>query len=206
MNHELQLSKNTLDKARSIDARLASAVPGERPRVLYMCAVTPGEGTTSLVWSQAASLAAMGDASVLLVDCRRNESSLSGVVARLQEDSSTLERVGDLQPTPLENVTLVTCRVDQEERPFAELPTIIGQWRDLFNQIIVDGPPFEEISNLSSLRGVIDGVILVVESEKHRAEVLTSIIDSISSSGVPVIGTILNRKKKWIPEFLYSRL
>jgi Mrp family chromosome partitioning ATPase len=47
-----------------------------------------------------------------------------------------------------------------------------------------------------------DGVILVVEAERTKAEVVRKIRKDLESTGVNILGVVLNKKKNYIPDYL----
>jgi len=49
-------------------------------------------------------------------------------------------------------------------------------------------------------------VVLVVESELTRAQVVDYAIDRLNSSGANILGTILNKRQFNIPKWLYRFL
>jgi Mrp family chromosome partitioning ATPase len=48
----------------------------------------------------------------------------------------------------------------------------------------------------------VDGVILVVQAECTKTEVVRRIAKELGSAGVNILGIVLNKKKKYIPAFL----
>jgi len=47
-----------------------------------------------------------------------------------------------------------------------------------------------------------DGVILVVEAERTKAEVIRKIRKDLEATGVNILGVVLNKKRSYIPEYL----
>ena len=52
----------------------------------------------------------------------------------------------------------------------------------------------------------VDGVILVVEAEKTRWQVALSAKEKIIKSGGTILGTVFNKRKYYIPEYIYKYL
>jgi Mrp family chromosome partitioning ATPase len=48
----------------------------------------------------------------------------------------------------------------------------------------------------------VDGVILVAEAERTKIEVARKIRKDLESTGVRILGVVLNKKRNYIPEYL----
>ena len=51
-----------------------------------------------------------------------------------------------------------------------------------------------------------DGVVLVLEAEKTRWQVADKARESIENHGGKVLGVVLNKRRYYIPDFIYSRI
>jgi capsular exopolysaccharide synthesis family protein len=72
--------------------------------------------------------------------------------------------------------------------------------------LILDGPSVLSSSDASVISKHFDGVILVVECEKTRWEVVQLAKDRIDKIGGNILGIILNRRKYYIPKALYGKI
>lgn len=72
-----------------------------------------------------------------------------------------------------------------------------------FDFVIIDSPAVMKSSEAQILSGYLDGVIFVIKAEKTKWEVAKIALNNIENSGGKVIGSILNRRKFYIPNFLY---
>jgi Mrp family chromosome partitioning ATPase len=52
----------------------------------------------------------------------------------------------------------------------------------------------------------VDGVVLVVEAEKTRWQVVENLKEKIQNVGGNIIGVVFNKRRFYIPEALYKRL
>jgi protein-tyrosine kinase len=52
----------------------------------------------------------------------------------------------------------------------------------------------------------VDGVVLVLEAEKTRGPVAENLKERIQKNGGNLLGIIFNKRRHYIPEFLYKRL
>jgi Mrp family chromosome partitioning ATPase len=82
----------------------------------------------------------------------------------------------------------------------------IEQLRQQYAVVIVDCPPILIDSSWSAVFRMVDGVILVVEAEKTRSAVLRSTTKMIGEVGGHILGIVFNRRRQYIPRFLYRFL
>ena len=79
-------------------------------------------------------------------------------------------------------------------------------WKKAYSYIVLDVPAvLEEISSLR-LAGMADAVILVVEAESVRWEVAQKAKALLAQANANVIGTVLNKRRFYIPEWVYKTL
>jgi Mrp family chromosome partitioning ATPase len=82
-------------------------------------------------------------------------------------------------------------------------------WKKLkqrFDLILVDSPPATTSTDGLAISSKVDGVILVVEAEKTRWPVAENVRDRIKRSGGNILGIVLNKRRFYIPDFIYKRL
>jgi capsular exopolysaccharide synthesis family protein len=75
-----------------------------------------------------------------------------------------------------------------------------------FRWIVIDGPPVTLYSEAVSLAGISDGVILVIQADRTRGEVVEQAKRVLEDGGARILGAVLNRRKHHIPQFIYKRL
>ena len=83
---------------------------------------------------------------------------------------------------------------------------IMSSLRSRFDLILLDAPPLCESSSASRLASMADGVILVVEAGKTRWQVIKHQIEQVTANKGQVLGVILNKRRYYIPDFIYKRL
>jgi Mrp family chromosome partitioning ATPase len=74
-----------------------------------------------------------------------------------------------------------------------------------FELIVLDLPPLDS-TNLLDWAPLLNGVVLVIESERVRWQVAARGIELLENAGTQVLGTILNKQRQYIPQWLYQRL
>ena len=78
--------------------------------------------------------------------------------------------------------------------------------RAVYDYIILDGPPVPSFSEARVICSKVDGVVLVVEAGKTREQVAVRAKKELEEAGGKVLGMVLNRRKYYIPEWIYKRL
>jgi Mrp family chromosome partitioning ATPase len=75
-----------------------------------------------------------------------------------------------------------------------------------FDFIVLDGPPVFRCSETRLLASKVDATILVIRSGKTRKQIAYRAIQELETAGGKVLGTVLNRRKYYIPDWLYKWL
>ncbi len=184
-------------------------------KVVMVAATDHGEGGTTTAAILASTLAKSGTLKILLVDANLRTPALDEVFEPGQD--SKLRGLSDqvLSEAPLDqtiyqtdipNLSFMPCGevVTSPSYMFDSQPinTMLSALREKFDFIIFDGSPLRDYSESCFLAGKMDGVILVVEAERTKIEVARKIRKDLESTGVNILGVVLNKKKNYIPEYL----
>ena len=78
--------------------------------------------------------------------------------------------------------------------------------RKKFDYVIIDTPPVNSYAESIVIATKVDGVVLVLESDKTRQQVALRAKQEMQKAGANVLGVILNKRKHYIPEWIYKRL
>jgi len=78
--------------------------------------------------------------------------------------------------------------------------------RKKFDYVILDAPPINSYAESRVIAAKVDGVILVLESGKTRSQVAVRAKQELEEAGTKILGVVLNRRKHYIPEWVYKRL
>ncbi len=84
--------------------------------------------------------------------------------------------------------------------------SILDGLRTRYQHIFLDIPPILNYAEGLALSKICDGVILVIEADRTRVEVIQEAMRMFEKSGVDVLGAVLNKRKYHIPEWLYRKL
>ncbi len=88
----------------------------------------------------------------------------------------------------------------------SDLAYIVRSLTGSFDLVIVDLPPASEGPLGPSLCKGLDGVVVVVEAERTRLPALQATRKAIELHGGSIIGSVLNKRRYYIPSALYKRL
>lgn len=83
---------------------------------------------------------------------------------------------------------------------------IIETLKGVYKYVIYDSPHTQNNSESLAIASAFDGVVMVVSGNETRTGVAQAAKDSLVQSGANVIGVIFNRRKYYIPRWLYELL
>jgi Mrp family chromosome partitioning ATPase len=72
--------------------------------------------------------------------------------------------------------------------------------------VLFDAPPVNHFDEGLALSGMVDGVVMVIQAEKTRWEVAQSAKQRLEDSGGRILGVVLNKRKFYIPKWLYETI
>jgi Mrp family chromosome partitioning ATPase len=185
-------------------------------KVVEFIGPSGGEGTSSIARDFALLMTRRDNLPVLLLDL---DLPINGQVAWLAEHTLLLPLAIRI---PLPHGTLTFHRVGTTTLIVSELvlnddgvdpakdPLVgsqaLDKLRDAFSLIVTDAPPLS-----SSFEGVAfsvfaDATIMVVEAEKTRAPVALDLSERLTDMGAHLVGFVFNKRKFYVPEYLYREL
>ena len=189
---------------RALRTSVLLSLAEQPPKVLLVTSSQPGEGKTSTSLNLAATLAQKGSR-VLLVDADMRRpglskalkmttgNGLSGILTGAYEyDETLVKRVegldtlyllsaGSRAPNPAE----LLCSIKMEK--------LIQILRQKFDHVVIDSPPILPITDATIISTLVDGVIMVVESDKTSRAALNRACRVMEHSGGRILGTVFNK-------------
>ncbi len=78
--------------------------------------------------------------------------------------------------------------------------------KDSYNYVVLDAPPVLEFAECRVLCAKVDGVVLVIDSGKTHRPVAIRAKRQLEDAGGKLLGVVLNKKKNYIPDFIYRRM
>lgn len=196
----------------SIEVELA----GKTKRVILFTSAMAGEGTTTIAANFAKILALQGGERVLVCEMNARRPAFSDVfstngesgiteyftsgnglaelVQRTEEDALGVLHVGH------QDATVIQLHLNKV------FPRLLAEALKNFDTVIVDAPPVLSAPETPPMAEFVDGVVLVVQSGKTKREAVVRAIDSIKNFNGKMLGVVLNRKRYYIPDFIYRRI
>jgi Mrp family chromosome partitioning ATPase len=197
----------------SLDAALGEQ---RRPVIVFASAVA-GEGATTLATAYARLLALEGARRVLLVELNARRPALAARLGIQPGDGSTHYFT---EVRPLSSVTQrladapgvdvvvagtpdpVKIQLNLERR----FPKLIEEARRSYDAVVLDAAPVTTSPETPPLAPLVDGVVLVVQAGRTKRQVVQRAMAMIEQFEGKLLGVVLNRKRYFIPEFIYRRL
>jgi len=188
---------------RTLSSRLQPLFDDRRPVTLAVTASSAGEGTSTVARELAYYIAAEGKTVLYCgdpadLDAVRLNSGTTETQSRTIVDTSrpglSLVDIADLY------------RRDSGFGSKLALKDWLAANSQSFDLVIVDVPPVLEQQSWGGFMGVPDGVIMVVEAERSRSEVVNATTRLIGEANGHVLGLVLNKRRQYIPKTLYKWL
>lgn len=191
---------------------ITAALPDIDHRSVLFVGSKSNEGTSTMARQLAKAVSLRMEKTVLLIDLDRSRPDLH-VYANLKpvtdvESGDPIETAlcqveeSSLYVMPLFQRTMVTPRtIDTAKGSVFWEPL-----KDRFDLIIVDSPPATMFPDGLAIASQVDGVILVVEAEKTRWQVALNVREKIEKHGGNILGIVFNKRRFYIPEFIYKYL
>ena len=191
-------------------------LPNSKSRVIQFIGSRKNEGTSTILREFGQFLGEKANKFVLLVDEDHHHRSLhkafiypSGISLHdvISEGGSLDKAIFQIR-----NSRLFLCRLSGGTTATA-LPVLSVNdemlWtrlRNEFDFILIDSQPISESENGLNLCSVADGVVLVIEAEKTRSQVVSTLKNRIIQHGGNILGLVFNKQRYYIPEAIYKWL
>jgi Mrp family chromosome partitioning ATPase len=182
--------------------------------VLHFVASSAGEGASTLSSEFALVAARVADSRVLLVDADRSQLATAakfgcstdlGIVDQVQTNGPLETRViRDHNNTGLQIGVL--CGQNSPPLSRKTMPALYEQLRANYDLTIIDCPAIFSDRYFELCPEAADGVVLVVQAERSRPEIIRQAQALVENAGGRFIGSILNRRHTYIPDWLYRLL
>lgn len=190
---------------------------GLRGRTLGVMGVESGAGASTISAALAIVAAQRCGLHSTLIDANSENSSLSklfnlngapGLAELANGDATHAECVQTSGESGLSLISSSSSYKEQQRLEAApkSLSAAIQNFREDSDLIIVDLPPALSADRAVVLAHYMDVVLLVVESEKTNVEVAERIARRIAQSDQQVVGVVLNKTRRYLPNWLSSMI
>ncbi len=192
----------------------SDAVP--QPKLLGIVAARHGEGTTTTAGVLASILCRRRGGRVVVVEANYRSPSFetafgikaNGGLAQLITGTQTLAEVA--QATQLPNLFAIGCGTS-EVPPSAlfDAPGFtpaLAQLREHFDFVIFDLPPVNVYGDSLIVGPRLDAAVIVIEADATRITEVERARRTLERTGVHCVGSVLNRRRNYIPAFIEEML
>lgn len=202
-----ELPEELVRAMTSLRVSLESALAERSPRVVMFLSSQASEGTTTVAAQFALTLARDERLRVLLMDAHARRPALDSDPARtaaiLRPFATGGPEVG------LQNLDLLPVSEEQRAEGLMaadDVRATLGALGGQYDWVVMDGPPALESPDAAVLAATAAGVVLVVQAGRTKRPVLARSAELLRKAGARVLGTVLNRRRLEIPEFIYRRI
>ncbi len=203
-------SGDALVEIERIAGALLDLRRGRGGQVITFASSVHGEGSSFISYNVARHISYIIGQKVAWVDANFRSPQIGlideGVNFReLLADPDTFNDIstgGDLTLIPHGNRHIRTTDLLENE----SYPELLARFQEKFALTILDAPPVSESIDVSRLASPTMGLVLVVEVRRLKHQIIKYGIEKLSSQGVNVIGTVINRMIYDVPAAIYNRL
>lgn len=194
---------------------IISALPNGKGIVLFI-GTNETDGTSTMAREFASFMAVHVGAPTLLFDADREKpSQLARFGIRGSADfeqvvtdgRSVDEAIYAVRNTGL-HVGALSLR--PTSRPFVfgspRADHLFTQLRQRFDMVVIDAPPPTVAPDVLGLSAKADGVVLVIQAEQTRFHQAKRTKELIETNGGKLIGIVFNKRRFFIPDWIYKRL
>jgi len=211
-----EVFKEKMSEFYSIKGQLLSVAGDKKIKSILITSCYPKEGKTTTALSIAYALTDETDFKVLLIDGNFRAPKLHSFFEIEQSpgfsDLFLSENETPISFKPIGNESLIVIpsgsavvnpvRILNEEA-FKEKLDSLGE---TFDYVITDGTSIFGYSDILVAAKYFDGIVLVVECERTRWEVVQEAKERLENVGGYILGVVLNKRNYYIPKAIYGKV
>jgi len=206
----------SVDEYHALASEIYLALPDVRSRIVMVTSAADGEGTSTVAREFARTIASTTEVDTLLVDANLRHPSHHKAFRALQDPGLTDAVLGGvsvdqcIQRTQVPHLSLMAAgrRVVAPPRVFTDpsLDDVLGSIRRSYPLAILDMPPLLSFPGGLQLSRRVDGVVLVIRAGHTKRQLIELTVEQLRDAEANVLGTVLNRRRFYIPRMIYERL
>jgi capsular exopolysaccharide synthesis family protein len=208
-------TRPAMERYEDLKTKLLTRYPNGSLKTFLFTSVANGDGTSTTAVNFATALAKDYQSKVLLIDVNLRSPSLHSVfrIDHVHGLSDIVTRDGrGASPVKVGpgNLYLIPYGRNHSE------PVILFQsngfdqflkaMKDSYDYVVLDAPPVLDFAECRVICSKVDGVVLVIESGKTNRQVAISAKRQLEDARGNILGVVLNKKKNYIPDFIYRRM
>lgn len=192
-----------------------SLLPDLPKKFIQFISTSSGEGTSTVIRQFAQVSASILDRSVLLLDAKpkschasffgiKPEGGVAEVISNGKAIKDVLCQIGNSKLY----VGQLSLNGDYVTSIFGSpgMDDIFEELKQKFDFILIDSPAADISTDVIAISGKVHGVVMVVEAGHTKWQKIDAVKEKITKNGGNILGVILNKRKYYIPEFIYKRL
>ncbi len=209
---------STSEGFRALAQRL-STMRDRDGRALNTIGVTScssGAGVSSIAANLAIGAADIGAGPVLIIDLNTSSPSqaamfdLTGNLGLQDAISGTTPLVDCPRETGIPQLSLLAPNSDGSRTTVqcdpAQFRGLLEFYAQEFELIVLDLPAANETTMCLPITSLLSGVLFVVEAERTRCEAALRAQSRLLHAQANLLGAVLNKRREYIPHWLYKRL
>jgi Mrp family chromosome partitioning ATPase len=194
---------------------IVSALPSSKGMVLFL-GTNETDGVSTMAREFASFVSTHVGSTTLLFDAdRQKPSQLAHFGIRGATDFEAVVHDGrgiDEAVYPVRNTGLhvASLSLRPTARPFVfsgpRTEHVMNQLRQRYDLVVFDSPAPTDSPDMLALSAKVDGVVLVIQADQTRFHQAKRTKELIESNGGKLIGLVFNKRRFFIPDWIYKRL
>jgi protein-tyrosine kinase len=204
------------DCYEALKTNILARHPGQAVKTILFSGTAHGDGASTTAINFAATLACNRRLKVLLLEANLRtpglhaafdieaDRGLSDIIANGNKPGVYIKKVapGNMALVTAGSTLTGAVSLFESER----FSSFLKAARAAFDYVILDGPPVPGFAEARVLCSKVDGVVLVIKAGKTREQVAVRAKKELEEAGAKILGVVLNKRKYYIPEWIYRRL
>lgn len=188
-------------------------------RVIQFTSSRRKEGVTSIVLGFAGFMSRLhGPEDLIVIEANVREPAVAGLLGLSSQKTllgllrKKMSQEEVIQASPDYGYSVIIGSDPQDnsegsiEMLLERLGDVVPELRKKYRYILIDSPPAISYIDANIVAGYTDGVVMVVQSNSTRSEVLDDAAEKLRNGGAEILGVILNKRIYHIPKWLYRFL
>lgn len=209
-----QITEIDVEFQKLKDAVVLSHKKEEASKAVIVTAEAHGDGATTVAVNLALTLARDTKSKVLLIDGDMRRPALQSIFSLGDGYGFSEVVLGEADPdrvvqtTGFDNVWVLprgTTTTHLTQFNLEKLDEVLIKLKKSYNYIIFNSSPVNRYSDAVVLASHLDAAIIVMRAEGTRWDDLQRAKNQLIQKGVNILGVVMNRRKYFIPSFIYKR-
>jgi Mrp family chromosome partitioning ATPase len=191
---------------------LAEASQATSGQAIGVTSSSSGEGVTNTIANLAVTASASAENPILLIDAAANDHGLERLLG-LESAAGAAEVLTGREPlarcvqaTGTRNLAFLSRGEASPRYETRAWESLVDEAKCVFKLVLLDLPPVAEFASQMTDFGNLDGVLLVVESERARQRSVVRAKAELDRMNIETLGVILNKRRDYVPSWLYDKV